>query len=149
MKGKLLAFKRARLVCYRIRRLEKGVHRCGTEIPLGFRYIFTTEPHATWLLIRTLRLEQSQNPQGRLENWVRRAQFYQRWIDPIILPGLRRILGLWNRLSAFQDLWCEPPEHTVYQLEVRRQKVRMESPLDHCASPNALGTSPREKTAGV
>jgi len=83
---------------YRSGRLVKGRHALGYEIPLGFRFVFLANPFLLRAEIAHFRQWQNDchNP-FLLSSRIRRAQFFQRWLDPFLLPFARCILFVVKR----------------------------------------------------
>src|SRR5580658_10569872 len=74
------SWKRAVLCFYRFARLQPNETRLVSELPLGFRWVFKTDPHLFSALIWELERVQNDSPTALVQTRLERARFCLRWL---------------------------------------------------------------------
>lgn len=82
---------RSYVAWYRISKIVDESDIAPWEIPLGFGYFLDTTKECLDWRIRCLERWQRKNHEPKVESLLRREQFYQRWVDPIVHPALSEI----------------------------------------------------------
>src|ERR1035437_5192875 len=91
-------------IWYRFARLGLiADRRRDLEIPLGFRLVFITDCLYIEQWLKNLRLQQNGILPCRAKIRERRLQFYQRCLDPMVLPVMRLLLPLLNLVLKEPD----------------------------------------------
>ena len=88
---------------YRFCKLCKNAHRWDDQIPAWPGWVFSTDAFLLETIISGRELWHRQNASDEGRSLTRRLQFYQRWVDPVILPAVRPFLHLLNWVNKFRS----------------------------------------------
>lgn len=80
-----------------------NMHRWEDQFPVWPGWVFSTDESLIKTIIYGRELWHSRNASEEGRNLTQRLRFYQRWLDPMILPVVRQLLRLLNCLDKHQS----------------------------------------------